>query len=81
MQGAIWSETARTTTQFSEMVMPRMLAMAERAWHKADWESLDDPEEGIEEDWYSFANTLGYKELKRLDALNVPYTVPQPGGR
>ena len=83
MQGHLWSETVRTRESFEYMIFPRLLALAERAWHKADFE-----EEGIsmrERDfrerqaWEAFANTLGHKELKRLDDLGIQYRIPPPG--
>ncbi|GLQ72191.1 beta-N-acetylhexosaminidase [Vibrio penaeicida] len=38
IQGHLWSETIRTARQQDYMAFPRVLAMAERAWSKADWE-------------------------------------------
>ena len=32
-------------------------------------------------DWEIFANTLGYRELARLDKHDVKYRVPVPGAR
>ena len=67
------------------MIFPRMLAMAERAWHKASWEDLTACGENCESlkatDWSEFANSLGYKELKRLTDHGVKYYVPPPGAR
>lgn len=66
------------------MVFPRLLALAERAWHKASWESIDNSGERArlqELDWELFANKIGHKELLRLDELNINYRVPPPGGR
>ena len=34
IQGELWSETTRTSSQFHSMILPRLLALAERAWHK-----------------------------------------------
>ena len=34
MQGHIWTETVRTSEQLEEMVFPRIIAVAERAWHE-----------------------------------------------
>ena len=42
MQAQLWTETVRTTEQLHEMLFPRLLAVAERAWHKAPWESVID---------------------------------------
>lgn len=34
-----------------------------------------------EASWEMFANTLGYKELARLDKLGINYHIPLPGAR
>ena len=84
MQGLLWSETVRTSEQFENKVFPRLLAVAERAWHRALWEGGQDPRErgaGRDRDWVKFANTLGYKELARLDRMGVKYRVPLAGAR
>ena len=85
LQGHLWTETVRTREQFDAMIFPRMLAMAERAWHKALWEDLsacgDNCDALKAEDWTDFANTLGYKELGRLSELGINYYVPPPGAR
>ncbi|KAL3885016.1 hypothetical protein ACJMK2_025115 [Sinanodonta woodiana] len=84
LQGQMWSETIRSPEHMDYMIFPRLLALAERAWHKAPWEDLDDV--GMrniqrDSDWETFANALGYKELNRLDNENIKYRVPPPGGR
>ena len=38
MQGHLWSETVRKSEQLDDMIFPRLLALAERAWHKSSWE-------------------------------------------
>ena len=45
MQAQLWTETVRTKTHLHEMVFPRLLALAERAWHKAQWEYEEDPKQ------------------------------------
>jgi hexosaminidase len=32
-------------------------------------------------DWTLFANSLGYKELGRIDHIGVAYHIPPPGAR
>lgn len=84
MQGHLWTETVRTADQMYGMIFPRMIALAERAWHKASWEDITDEEERDAKkagDWANFANTLGYRELGRLDKMAVAYRVPPPGVR
>lgn len=81
MQAHLWSETVRTSDHVFEMYLPRLIAAAERAWHKADFEKGDaaDVEKNLKTEWTNFANTLGYKELHRLDQMGIPYHIPRPG--
>ncbi|ACY14028.1 family 20 glycosylhydrolase [Haliangium ochraceum] len=92
IQGQLWGETIRSDAHFEYMAFPRLLALAERAWHRASWELERDVgqsfEAGVSEhvdtaalafDWNRFANALGQKELAKLDAAGVAYRVPVPG--
>jgi hexosaminidase len=92
IQGQLWSETIRSDQHFEYMAFPRLLALAERAWHRADWELDYQPDRTFEAnvtahvdaaalalDWNRFANVLGQKELAKLDAAGVAYRVPVPG--
>ncbi|KAL9962574.1 hypothetical protein ACROYT_G031685 [Oculina patagonica] len=83
LEGAMWGELVRTAGQMHGMIFPRLLALAERAWHKASWENLEGEERDrkFDEDWVKFANTLGYRELGRLDKMGVAYRVPPPVAR
>ncbi|KAL3851686.1 hypothetical protein ACJMK2_015413 [Sinanodonta woodiana] len=84
MQGQLWSELVRQPDQMDYMIFPRLLALAERAWHKAPWEKLDNKVERLAQekmDWEKFANALGHRELLRLDDMNVAYHIPPPGAR
>lgn len=84
VQGQLWSELVRTSDQLESMIFPRLIAMAERAWHKASWENETDKTKRDAEskkDWAAFANSLGSKELARLDALHIAYHVVPPGAR
>jgi hexosaminidase len=88
MEAPLWSETVRTAEQLDSMVFPRLLAFAERAWHRAAWEPVDgnDHDAAIDTaalaaDWERFANTLGHKELPKLDRSAVRYRVEVPGAR
>merc|ERR1712176_1453714 len=91
MQGQTWSETIRTDDQYYEMAFPRMLAIAERAWHRANWE-LDwspgavfnfttgvVPKEDLASDYNEFASVLGCREVFKLEKLGIAYRVPPPG--
>ncbi|GFO14416.1 beta-hexosaminidase [Plakobranchus ocellatus] len=83
LQGQIWTELVRTRQQFHEMICPRLIALAERAWHCASWEKqvADKRGKAQDEDWAKFAMTLGHKELKRMEAVDIPYHIPPPGAR
>jgi len=90
----LWSETSRTDDQVEYMVFPRVLAVAERAWHRASWEQdyiADKSYAGDETDyvdkaalrydWQRFANILGQRELHKLDMNGIKYRLPVPGAR
>ncbi|XP_071140803.1 N,N'-diacetylchitobiase-like [Mytilus edulis] len=78
MQSQLWTELIRTKEQFDYMTYPRLQAMAERAWHRAEWETTADQTE-FERDWIKFANSLSYRELPKLDRMHVNYRLPPPG--
>jgi len=83
MQAHLWSELITSRDQFDYMVFPRLLAFAERSWHKADWESPGQAGTVMQrsEDWTHFANVLGHRELSRLDSKRISYRIPPPGAR
>jgi hexosaminidase len=87
LEGPQWGETMRTDDQVDYMVFPRMLALAERAWHRAAWEPADGNDvaatidlTGLAADWERFANVVGHKELPKLGSVGVAYRVEVPGG-
>ena len=81
----------RTDAEVEYKVYPRLLALAERAWHEASWElPLKEGQEfsastnavdrqALGDDWSGFAAALGNKELRKLDLGGVGYRVPVPG--
>ena len=80
----MWSEIARTSAHFDYAYFPRLLSLAERAWHKAAWEDIDDVDARNTqkmEDFGQFANSLGYKELVRLENRGVQFGINPPGAR
>ena len=83
MQAQLWSETVRTDEQMDYMLFPRLLAVAERAWHKASWEEDKGSakESKKSADWMGFRAALGNRELLRLDTMGIKYRVPPPGAR
>ncbi|XP_052800914.1 beta-hexosaminidase-like [Mya arenaria] len=84
MQAEVWTEVIRTPAQLEYMLFPRLLAVAERAWHHAAWEESSSENAAAplrEADWAVFAAKLGYQELRRLDTMDVQYRVSPPGAR
>lgn len=79
IQGQIWTETIRTPQQLEQMLYPRLLALAERAWHKADWEGAEPDTESRQQDWQRFGWILTQKELPRLAEAGVSLYLPPPG--
>eukprot|EP00986_Skeletonema_menzelii_P012608 scaffold6997_cov151-Skeletonema_menzelii.AAC.1 len=92
IQGQTWSETVRTETQHQEMTFPRVLAVAERAWHRGSWE-LDwtpnqnyqgttnhVPKDQLAADFKGFNSVLGCREVRKVsERLGISYRVPPPG--
>lgn len=87
LQGQLWSETLKGQGMLEYYYLPKMLGLAERAWHgQADWGSIADREErnrAVDAAWNVFANTVGRRELPRLDRLNggYNYRLAPPGAR
>lgn len=79
MQGQLWTETIRTEEQVEEMVFPRLIALAERAWHKAAWESADPGGQAYKRDWSGFLSSLVVKDLPKMDQRGIHFYVPPPG--
>ena len=90
MQGQLWSETVRSDRIADYMLFPRTLAVAERAWHRADWEpdyvpgkaysyndgSIDQAK--LLADWKGFQARLA-PQLASLDEEGLTYRLPVPG--
>jgi len=95
IQGQIWSETLRSDAVVEYMTFPRLLILAEKAWHKADWEVPYQYEGAVYNQntgfftqemrasqlaqWSVIANTLGHKELSKLDSAGIEYRIPTVG--
>lgn len=79
MQGQIWSETIRTEKQLEQMLYPRLIALAERAWHKAEWEADQPNSTQRNSDWQQFLQLLNEKELPALAKRGVDFYIPPPG--
>lgn len=96
LQGQLWSETVRADAQVEYMLFPRLVALAERAWHSADWELpydyngrdysagsgffSADKRRRRDAAWARFASVLSAKVLPKLDMAGIRYRIPTPGG-
>lgn len=94
LSAQLWSETVRTDDQMEYMIFPRVVSVAERAWHRAAWEQDYQPgreyiggetahvdHQAQRKDWQRFANLLGQRELAKLDKSGIHYRLPVPGAR
>lgn len=97
MQGHLWTETVRDRDTLEYQVFPRLLALAERAWSKADWEipydaggavyngendTLDEARRiALQQDWNRFASIVAAKEFPKLEAADVSFRLPTAGAK
>lgn len=81
LQGQVWSETIRTGKQMEEMIYPRLISLAERAWHKAGWEGAKPDTHARTAGWAEFALQLSAKELPKLANLGGDFYLPPPGAK
>lgn len=81
IQGQVWSETLRTAEQLEAMVYPRLLALAERAWHRAEWESAQPDKDVRLRDFIEFSGLLVSREMARLAQADVALHLRPPGAR
>ncbi|WP_082191365.1 family 20 glycosylhydrolase [Cellvibrio sp. pealriver] len=79
MQGQVWTETIRTKEQLQTMIFPRVIALAERAWFKANWEGDVVDVQARNTQWNTFAAALVNKELPKLEQAGVTFYLPPPG--
>jgi hexosaminidase len=80
VQAQVWTETIRTTEQLQQMIFPRVMVLAERAWFKAAWEGDYPDAKKRAADWREFAAMLVAKELPKLAQSGAAFYVPPPGG-
>jgi len=95
IQGQLWSENTRTDNMAEHKVFPRLLALAERAWHLPSWAVpydyqgvkysqetnyfTDAQQQKRDESWRLFANVLGEKEFVKLELSGIDYRLPTVG--
>ena len=85
LQGTLFSEIAHDEARLQHLIMPRLLALAERAW-VADpaWARAPDAAQAgalHAQDWSRFVHQVGRQVLPRLDAEGpaLNYRIPPPG--
>jgi hexosaminidase len=87
IQGLLWAETLTSPQRMEYMMLPKLLAVAERAW-------APDPAWANEKDsvtaarmydlaWSEFVNVIGKRELRRLDHYKggFSYRIPTAGAK
>lgn len=92
LQAQLWSETTRTDAGVDYQLFPRLIALAERAWHRPAWEPAYEPgssyapddarvdREAVLADWRRFAARMPAQHAL-LDRLEVAYRITPPGAR
>ncbi|MCJ8319917.1 MAG: family 20 glycosylhydrolase, partial [Colwellia sp.] len=95
LQGQLWSENTRSDEMVEHKVFPRLLALAERAWHLPTW-AVPYNYQGFkysqvtkafsqhaknerDNQWQVFANALGKKEFVKLELGGIDYRLPTVG--
>lgn len=87
LEATLFTETVRDVATMDYLIMPRMLALAERAWAQdpAWTREPDAAKAGVlhDADWSAFVNQLGKRVLPRLDAeqAGIAYRIAPPGLR
>jgi len=95
IQGQLWTESTRTPETAQYKVYPRLLALAERAWHSATWRVPYQSGGAVynessqfftpqlkqlrDEKWQLFSKTIALKEMPKLDLSGVIYRIPTIG--
>ncbi|MFC3581983.1 family 20 glycosylhydrolase [Sphingomonas hylomeconis] len=92
VQAHLWSETVRSDARVDYMLFPRLLALAERAWHRAPWEpsyapgtsyAYDDGKvdgKALLADWARMRLVLA-AQMALLDRDGIRYRITPPGAR
>jgi hexosaminidase len=91
-QANLWSETIRRDSQVDYMLFPRLLALAERSWHRGAWEPVYQPGTtysyadgkvdlgAMKQDWNAFAAKMP-AHLQKLERAGIFYRLAPPGAR
>ena len=86
IEAPLWAETNRTPAEMEYKLLPKLLAVAERAWAKDPaWATEPDPAKSdrlYRQAWSEFISTVG-NELPRLDVYGggFQYRIPTAGAK
>lgn len=85
IQGQLWSEVTVNQDAVEYMVFPRLLALAERAWHEAPWQQNArelDKESQLQQtryqDWQAFEHAMLTQHMPVLVKQDINVRVPMP---
>ena len=87
IQGQLWSEALIQPERLELATFPKLMGLAERAWaRQPTWATTADKTKrfaSLEKDWNQFTNTIGQKEMTRLDYIEggVGYYIPPAGAK
>ncbi|MCW8876226.1 MAG: carbohydate-binding domain-containing protein [Kangiellaceae bacterium] len=97
IQAHLWSEMVRSDQIAEYMIFPRLIALAERAWHKAEWEPEYNYQGALysqdsnyfseqhrvkrDKDWQAFANVIAQKEMAKLEIDGWLFRLPTIGAK
>ncbi|MFI5162810.1 MAG: family 20 glycosylhydrolase [Sphingobacteriales bacterium] len=85
LQCALWGENIKSNERLEYMLLPRMLAFAERAWSQnpawATEPNMAKSDSLYQISWVNFLNVMGKREMPRLDHIDggFQFRVPKPG--
>ncbi len=85
VQGALWGENLISPEIMEYLLMPKLMALAEGAWApEPGWAMETAPNDTAtlyKKSWSIFVNTIGKRELPKLDFYNggFGYRIPTPG--
>ncbi len=85
IQGQLWTETVKNEDMLEYYLLPKMLALSERAWNPDPaWSQASSRaavKTSIDREWNIFANKVGHTELPRLDRIfgGFAYRLTPPG--
>jgi hexosaminidase len=85
LQAQLWSETMSSPERIEYSLLPKLLGFSYSAWSpERSFEKMDDRESRLKNfdmEWNIFANTVGQREMQRLDYLfgGYGYRLDPPG--